>query len=58
MGTNDTTARNHKQPSGRTPAMTDEKIYDVPVEWRTRAHVDDDQYRAMYERSIRDPEGF
>ncbi|MDB5511377.1 MAG: acetyl-CoA synthetase [Enterovirga sp.] len=33
-------------------------VYEVPAEWARRAFVDDAAYRAMYERSIRDPEGF
>ncbi|MBQ0821568.1 acetate--CoA ligase [Microvirga sp. HBU67558] len=36
----------------------DEKIYDVPAEWTHRAYLDDAGYRAKYEASIRDPEGF
>ena len=35
-----------------------EKIYDVPAEWASRAFVDDAKYREMYDRSIKDPEGF
>ena len=36
----------------------DEKIYDVPAEWRHRAYLDDAGYRAKYEASVRDPEAF
>jgi acetyl-CoA synthetase len=35
-----------------------EQVYDVPVEWAKRAFVDDAEYKAMYERSIADPNGF
>jgi acetyl-CoA synthetase len=35
-----------------------EQIYDVPPEWRQRAFVDDAAYQAMYERSVKDPNGF
>jgi len=37
--------------------MTD-KIYPVPDAWKTAARIDDARYRALYEQSIRDPEGF
>jgi acetyl-CoA synthetase len=35
-----------------------EQIYDVPVEWAKRAFIDDAKYKAMYERSVADPNGF
>src|SRR5690242_10703975 len=35
-----------------------DKIYAVPGEWKSRAYVDDAKYRAMYERSLKDPNGF
>ncbi len=35
-----------------------EKIYDVPSDWTKRAYVDDTKYRALYERSVKDPDGF
>src|SRR6516164_7297401 len=35
-----------------------EQIYEVPPEWKSRAFIDDAKYRAMYERSIKDPNGF
>ena len=35
-----------------------EQVYDVPVEWAKRAFIDDAKYKAMYERSIADPNGF
>ncbi len=38
--------------------MTDEVVHGVPSGWASRAHVDNDAYLAMYEESIRDPEGF
>jgi acetyl-CoA synthetase len=36
----------------------EEKIYDVPSEWKHRAYLDDAGYRAKYEASVKDPEGF
>ncbi|MFN6943203.1 MAG: AMP-binding protein, partial [Parvibaculum sp.] len=33
-------------------------LFPVPQEWKKRAIVDADKYRAMYEASINDPEGF
>ena len=35
-----------------------EKIYPVSAEWAKRAHVNAAQYTEMYERSVRDPNGF
>ncbi len=35
-----------------------EKIYEVPAEWKRRAFADDAKYQAMYERSVKDPNGF
>ena len=35
-----------------------EKTYPVPAEWTKRAWVDNDAYLKMYERSIKDPNGF
>ncbi|HZP71345.1 MAG TPA: acetate--CoA ligase [Pseudolabrys sp.] len=35
-----------------------EKIYEVPAEWRKRAFADDAKYKEMYDRSIKDPNGF
>jgi len=35
-----------------------EKIYDVPAAWSKRALVDAAKYKAMYARSISDPNGF
>jgi len=38
--------------------MSDEKIYDVPAEWRQRAFIDDAKYQEMYARSVNDPNAF
>jgi acetyl-CoA synthetase len=35
-----------------------ETIHDIPTDWAKRAYVDDAKYKAMYEASIRDPNGF
>src|SRR5687768_16396815 len=43
-----------RMPEGR---MSD-KIYQVATEWTKRAHVDAAKYQEMYERSIKDPNGF
>jgi len=38
--------------------MSEGKVYDVPAEMAARAHVNEEQYQAMYKRSVSDPEGF
>ena len=38
--------------------MSDEKVYEVSPEFAADAHIKEQQYREMYERSITDPEGF
>ncbi len=38
--------------------MSDEKIYAVPSEVARRAHANDAKYRALYEQSVKDPDGF
>ena len=35
-----------------------EKIYDVPLDWRKRAFIDDAKYREMYAASLKDPNAF
>jgi acetyl-CoA synthetase len=42
----------------RQGAIMSEQIYEVPPEWKRRAFIDEAKYRAMYERSIADPNGF
>src|SRR3954449_6722524 len=42
-------------PGGRE--MTD-TIYEIPPEWKQRAFIKEPDYREMYERSVRDPNGF
>jgi acetyl-CoA synthetase len=44
--------------SGREEVPMSDKTYDVPAEWRKRAFVDDAKYKEMYDRSIKDPNGF
>ena len=41
---------------GRT--MVDAAEYPVTPEWAKRAHIDNERYLEMYERSVRDPDGF
>ena len=38
--------------------MSDDKVYEVPSEIAASAHLNDAQYKAMYERSVSDPDGF
>ena len=38
--------------------MSTEKIYDILPDAKARAHISDEQYQAMYERSIADPDDF
>ena len=38
--------------------MVDAAEYPVTPEWAKRAHIDNERYLEMYERSIRDPDGF
>jgi acetyl-CoA synthetase len=35
-----------------------DKLYAVPAEWKARAHVKEADYRAMYQRSLADPNAF
>jgi acetyl-CoA synthetase len=36
----------------------EDKVYPVPSDWTRRAFVDQSKYNAMYDASIRDPDGF
>ena len=38
--------------------MTEVQIHAVQPDWKARALIDDDTYRAWYEESVRDPETF
>ena len=38
--------------------MSDSKIYDVPRDFAQNAHLNETQFRELYEQSITDPEGF
>ena len=38
--------------------MSEIKIYDVPPNIAAKAHINNDQYLQMYERSVSDPDGF
>ena len=35
-----------------------EKVYGVSADWAKRAWVDEARYQEMYQRSIKDPDGF
>ena len=38
--------------------MSEGKVYDIPASIAANAHIDEKKYKAMYERSISDPDGF
>jgi acetyl-CoA synthetase len=38
--------------------VSDEKVYAVPAEVERRAHINNAKYLEMYERSVKDPDGF
>jgi len=38
--------------------MSETKVYEVPASFAARAHITEEKYQAMYQRSIDDPEGF
>ncbi len=38
--------------------MSDDKVYDVPAEWKSRAWLDDAKYQEMYAASVNDPDRF
>ena len=38
--------------------MSEIKTYPVPADFAAQANVNDEQYQAMYQQSIDDPEGF
>ena len=38
--------------------MSEEKIYNVPSEVAKRAWIDDNKYKEMYARSVKDPAAF
>ncbi len=38
--------------------MSDDKIYDIAETFAANAWIDEEQYQAMYARSVQDPEGF
>src|SRR5262245_14572114 len=42
----------------RAGTMSDDKLYDIPAEWKQRAYIKEADYQALYERSIKDPNAF
>ena len=38
--------------------MSDDKIYEIPAEWKQRGFINEAKYQEMYERSVNDPNGF
>ncbi len=38
--------------------MSESKVYPVPADFAAQAHVNAEQYTAMYQRSVDDPDGF
>jgi acetyl-CoA synthetase len=55
-----TTARKDKPKAAAEEVlpMSESKIYEVPAEIAANAHIDEEGYRVLYQRSIEDPEGF
>ena len=45
-------------PEHKVDSVTEEQVYHPSPEIRERAHITMEQYREMYERSIRDPDSF
>ena len=41
-----------------SPKEVSDTLIPVPDAWKSRALIDDAKYREMYERSVKDPEGF
>jgi acetyl-CoA synthetase len=35
-----------------------DKTYEIPAQWKTRSFIDAAKYKEMYERSLKDPDGF
>ncbi len=42
----------------RVEGRMSDKIYEVSTEWKQRALVKEADYNAMYEHSLKDPDGF
>src|SRR6476646_55509 len=38
--------------------MSDDKIYEIPAEWKQRGFINETKYDEMYQRSVKDPNGF
>ncbi len=38
--------------------MSESKVYEIPAQIAATAHVDQETYQSMYQRSVEDPEGF
>ena len=38
--------------------MSDDKIYEIPAEWKQRGFINEAKYDEMYQRSVKDPNGF
>ena len=38
--------------------MSDDKIYEIPAEWKQRSFISEAKYDEMYQRSVKDPNGF
>src|SRR5215212_722469 len=38
--------------------MSDDKIYEIPAEWKQRGFINEAKYEEMYQRSVKDPNGF
>jgi hypothetical protein len=38
--------------------MSDDKIYEIPAEWKQRGFINEAKYDELYQRSVKDPNGF
>src|SRR5471030_1366703 len=38
--------------------MSDDNIYEIPAEWKHRGFINEAKYDEMYQRSVKDPNGF
>src|SRR5499433_1329448 len=48
----------HGASARRAGTMSDDKLYDIPPEWKQRAYMKESDYKDMYARSIKDPNAF
>jgi acetyl-CoA synthetase len=46
------------RPVRRVEETMPDKVYEVPADWAKRAFINEAKYKAMYQRSLADPNGF